>query len=119
MTINSLKDVYIDQLQDLYSACKQAKEVTADLKEAAHNGDLKDALQRGVQGIEDGVSTLEKIILGHDANPNGEHCKGMEGLVAEARAHGLEETFTDSAARDEAGRRSDSLTLRAQLTNQR
>lgn len=31
MTINNLKDVYFDQLQDLHSACSQSMEATAEL----------------------------------------------------------------------------------------
>lgn len=100
MSINSLKDVYIDQLQDLYSACKQSKEATADLMNAAHNQDLKDALQRGIDGISDGMSTLESLVRNHDADPDGEHCKGMEGLAEEARAHGVKESFGDDDAQD-------------------
>lgn len=100
MTINTLKDVYIDQLQDLYSACKQSKSVTSELKDAASNPRLKEALDAGMKGIENGMETLEKLIKGHDAGPEGEHCKGMEGLVNEACAHGLEEDFGDSDAQD-------------------
>ncbi|MCK0150064.1 ferritin-like domain-containing protein [Marivita sp. S6314] len=100
MPMNSLKDVYIDQLQDIYSACKQSLTATKELAGAAHNADLKDALEAGVSGIQDGMDTLETILRSHDADPNGEHCKGMEGLVNEARAHGIEEEFGDDAAQD-------------------
>lgn len=100
MTLQSLKDVYVDQLQDLYSACKQSHGATKKLADAATDSNLKEALQRGVEGIERGMDTLTEIVKSHDADPNGEHCKGMEGLVAEAHAHGLEEDFGDDAARD-------------------
>jgi ferritin-like metal-binding protein YciE len=100
MAINSLKDVYQDQLQDLYSACKQSHEVTVELAEAAKNGELKDALHAGAEGIKDGLTKLEELCRAHDLDPEGEHCKGMEGLVAEARAHGLEEDFSDHDAQD-------------------
>ncbi|WP_299046455.1 ferritin-like domain-containing protein [uncultured Tateyamaria sp.] len=100
MALNSLHDVYIDQLQDIHSACKQSSGVTRKLADAATDPSLKDALERGVEGIERGMDTLSHIIKGHDADPEGEHCKGMEGLVKEARAHGLEQDFGDSAAQD-------------------
>ncbi|MFW2587215.1 ferritin-like domain-containing protein [Sagittula sp. SSi028] len=100
MALNTLKDVYIDQLQDLYSACLQAEGVMDALTAAATDAELKDALKSGKSGIADGKAHLEKIIRAHDADPEGEHCKGMEGLVAEARAHGLEEEFGDYDARD-------------------
>ncbi|MBP0481998.1 ferritin-like domain-containing protein [Sagittula salina] len=100
MSLNSLKDVYVDQLQDLYSACAQSHAVMDDLAGAAENDDLRAALEAGKDGIADGMSKLEHLISGHGAEVGGEHCKGMEGLVAEARAHGLEEDFGDADARD-------------------
>lgn len=98
--MNSLKDVYLDQLMDLYSANKQAKEATRQLADAASNDALRDALTAGVEGIADGNKKLEKLISSHDKDPNGEHCKGMEGLVREARAHAVKEDFSDGALRD-------------------
>ncbi|MEN3793872.1 DUF892 family protein [Fulvimarina sp. MAC3] len=100
MTISNLKDIYIDQAQDIYSACKQSEKVTRELADAARNEDLKNALKAGVDGIESGMQTLAEIIKGHGEDPTGEFCKGMEGLVKEARAHGLEEDITDPDARD-------------------
>ncbi len=100
MTINDLKDVYLDQLQDLYSACKQSLDVTTDLGRAATNDDLKRALNSGVQGINDGMQKISELCNAHDVTPTGEHCKGMEGLVKEARSHGLDDAIKDDDARD-------------------
>ncbi|MDY8109436.1 DUF892 family protein [Fulvimarina sp. 2208YS6-2-32] len=100
MAINNLKDIYIDQAQDIYSACNQSEKVTRELADAAHDESLKNALLAGVDGIRDGKDALAKIIKGHDADPTGEFCKGMEGLVKEARSHALEEEITDPSARD-------------------
>ena len=100
MALNDLKDVYIDQLQDLYSANKQSLEVTRKLAEAAEDSELKDALQAGADGIQQGMDAVAEIVRGHDADPEGEHCKGMEGLVNEAQAHALDEDFGDGAVRD-------------------
>ena len=100
MTITTLKDLYVDQLQDLYSANRQAIQVTRELKEAASSAQLRKALTAGVDGIEEGMDHLKTLIENHDANPRGEHCKGMEGLAAEARAHGVEADFSDEDVRD-------------------
>nr|WP_044007239.1 DUF892 family protein [Jannaschia sp. CCS1] len=100
MTISTLHDVYHDQLQDLYSACKQSLDVTNDLAKAAQNEDLTKALVAGAQGISDGMEKIAQLCNDHDINPDGEHCKGMEGLVKEARAHGLDEAIDDADARD-------------------
>ena len=100
MALNTLHDVYIDQLQDIYSACTQSRDITAKLADAAHHASLRAALERGGEGIERGMDALRHIIEGHGADPEGEHCKGMEGLVNEARAHGLEAAFGDGDAQD-------------------
>ncbi len=100
MTITTLKDLYIDQLQDLYSANRQALEATRELHETAHSGELRKALSAGCEGIEQGMTQIKTLIQNHDANPRGEHCKGMEGLAAEARAHGVEADFADEDVRD-------------------
>ena len=100
MAMNSLKDVYVDQLQDIYSALSQSGEVTKKLADAAKNEDLKKALQAGAEGIHNGMEAVKKLARTHDFDPEGEHCKGMEGLVNEARAHGLEQEFGDEDAQD-------------------
>lgn len=98
--MDNLKDVYLDQLQDLCSANRQAKDVTRELARAAKSEALRAALERGVDGIEDGCDKLKAMIMSHGKDPEGEHCKGMAGLVREARAHALEEDFGSDAARD-------------------
>ncbi|NDV86459.1 DUF892 family protein [Aurantimonas aggregata] len=100
MALNNLKDIYIDQLQDLYSADSQAAKVTRELAGKANDASLKEALEAGVEGIEEGMATLKELITSHGADPKGEFCRGMEGLVKEARAHAIEEEITDPDARD-------------------
>ena len=100
MAMNTLKDVYLDQLQDLYSACKQSHAVTTSLRDAAKHEQLQAALKDGADGIADGMSDIEALCQRHEIDPNGEHCKGMEGLVAEARADALDQEFGDDDTRD-------------------
>jgi ferritin-like metal-binding protein YciE len=98
--MDTLKDLYIDQLQDLRSACTQSRDVVVELEKAATDADLKQALHNSHKGIEAGMDMLSDLIRGHGADVDGEHCKGMEGLVAEAKAHALDEEFGDDAVRD-------------------
>ena len=100
MAMSSLKDVYLDQLQDLYSACKQSHSVTGALADAATEAALKEALSDGATGIRDGMGDIAALCEAHGVSPTGEHCKGMEGLVNEARAHGIDQDFDDADARD-------------------
>jgi ferritin-like metal-binding protein YciE len=100
MPMNSLKDVYHDQLQDLYSANKQSLDVVVALGRAAKNKELSEALIAGSNGISDGIEKIAEICNAHGISPTGEHCKGMEGLVAEAKAHAMEEDYGDDDVRD-------------------
>ncbi|SES42779.1 Ferritin-like metal-binding protein YciE [Tranquillimonas rosea] len=100
MPVNSLKDLYLDQLQDLHSACTQALPVIDELGRAADDKELSQALIQGQNGTAEGIEKIARICGDHGVDPAGEHCKGMQGLVAEARAHGLEESFGDPAVRD-------------------
>lgn len=100
MAINDLKDVYLDQIQDLYSACKQSIETVTKLGDVAKDEELGKGLAAGSAGIAQGMESLEKICSDHGIDPNGEFCKGMEGLVKEAHAHTLDEDFGSDEARD-------------------
>lgn len=100
MTLNTLTDVYHHQLQDLYSGCKQSLEITTELGLAAKDEDLSKALIAGAQGISDGMDQLKSLCARHDIDPEGAHCKGMEGLVREARSHGIDAEFGSSDVQD-------------------
>lgn len=100
MPMNSLKDVYHDQLQGIWSANKQSLDIVVALGRAAKDKELSEALIDGSNGISDGLQKVAEICNTHDIKPTGEHCKGMEGLVAEARAHVLDADFSDDDVRD-------------------
>lgn len=102
MKIDTLHDLYHANLQDAYSACKQALPVTTELGRAASDKELSQALIDGANGISDGMDKLASICADHGIEPTGHHCKGMEGLVTEARHHALEGKFGDNATRDAA-----------------
>ncbi|MEE2862238.1 MAG: ferritin-like domain-containing protein [Paracoccus sp. (in: a-proteobacteria)] len=102
MTVNSLQDLYLDQLKDLYSACKQSQPIVTEMGRAAKSKELSEALIAGNQGIERGMETISELCNRHGVDPTGEHCKGMEGIVAEARKHAIDTQFGDDDTRDAA-----------------
>lgn len=102
MAVDTLKDLYLHGIRDLYSACKQSIPVTEEMAKAATDPELKDALEAGIKGTRDGMKAMEKIAEAHGEKASGEHCKGMEGLVKEARAHALEEEFGSEDVQDAA-----------------
>ncbi|MGB3712350.1 MAG: ferritin-like domain-containing protein [Erythrobacter sp.] len=100
MTISTLKDLYVDQLQDIYSADKQSLDATKKLHDKATSSELKSALEAGVKGISQGMEQVKGLIQGHKADPTGEHCKGMEGIVKEVHAHAVNADIADKDVMD-------------------
>lgn len=100
MTQNTLEDVYRNQLQDIWSSNKQALSVLNELHKATKDAGLSKALVAGSSRINDAKNIVEAICSKHNIVPDGEHCKGMEGIVAEAKAHILQEDYGDDDLRD-------------------
>ena len=72
MAMNSLKDIYLDQLQDIWSANTQSLPVVTELGRAAQDKDLSEALIDGGNGISDGIAEIEKLCNEHGIEPNAE-----------------------------------------------
>jgi ferritin-like metal-binding protein YciE len=95
----SLKDVYIEEMRDLWSANDQMQGVMQSLSEKASDSKLKEMLAKSVGGIGQHTATLKSILEARGGNVGKDHCKGMEGLVAEAKKHAIEAEF-DGQLRD-------------------
>ena len=61
---------------------------------------LKQMLEHSVGGIQRHTDVLKSLIQAHGGETKPEHCKGMEGLVAEALKHGIKEAPSDGKLRD-------------------
>lgn len=87
----SLKDLYIDELKDLWSANDQMQRVVAMIADKASSAQLQDLLSKSVDRIGEHTDVLKELIASADGESGKEHCKGMEGLVQEAKKHILED----------------------------
>ncbi len=85
------KEIYTDELKDLWSANDQMKKVLKKIASKASDKALKEMLTKSLDGIEKHTDVLKELIASNDEKVSKEHCKGMEGLVAEATKHVLEE----------------------------
>lgn len=85
MNLTSLRKLYIHELKDLYSAEHQILDHLPQMVEAAQDKGLRQALEAHHKQTERQVARLEKIFSGLDAKPGGQKCKGMEGLLKEAK----------------------------------
>lgn len=87
----SLKDVYADELKDLWSANDQMTPVVKAMAEKAHDPKLKKMLETSVAGINQHADSLKALLKEAGETVEKEHCKGMEGLVKEALKHTTKE----------------------------
>lgn len=96
----SLKDVYADEMKDLWSANDQMTRAVKTLGEQAHDPKLKQLLTTSVEGIDKHTATLKSLIQEAGGEVEKEHCKGMEGIAAEAIKHGVTEAPSDPELHD-------------------
>src|SRR5947207_15225064 len=83
MKLDSFKDLYIEELRDLYDAEHQLLKGLPAIAEAAVLPDLKEAFANHIEQTKTHVRRLEDIFLGLGVNPLGDPCKTMTGLIAE------------------------------------
>jgi ferritin-like metal-binding protein YciE len=83
MKEDSLKELFIKELKDLYSAETQLVKALPKMAKAATNSDLKAGFEEHLKQTEGHVGRLEKIMKSLDESPKGKKCKGMEGLIKE------------------------------------
>lgn len=83
MTANSLQELYVEQLQDLYSAEQQIIKALPKMIEAAQSEDLRNALNEHLEVTRNQATRIETICQKLDEDPKNEKCKGMEGVLKE------------------------------------
>jgi ferritin-like metal-binding protein YciE len=95
MSIASLKDLYIDELGDLYDAETQAIRALARLSEAARAPELKEALSRHSDESRLHLERLQLIFTHWGTKIPLRRCAGVAGIVQEA-----DERVTEPATAD-------------------
>ena len=96
----SLKEVYTDEIKDLWSANDQMVRALTTLNEGAHDAKLKKHLTESISGIGKHNETLKSLLEDAGETVEKEHCKGMEGLCKEALKHGVKEAPENGELRD-------------------
>ncbi len=85
MTLENLKDLYVEQLRDLHSAEVQLINALPKMAEQATHGELKNAFNEHLEQTRTHRERLEQAFKGLGEKPGGEKCKAMEGLIKEAK----------------------------------
>ena len=95
MEMETLRELYVDELKDLYSAEKQLVKALPKMAKNATSPELQDAFTDHLEQTKGHVERLEQIFETLEASPGGKKCVGMEGLIEEAK-----ELLEEDAAED-------------------
>jgi ferritin-like metal-binding protein YciE len=85
MKLESLKDLYLEQLRDLYSAETQLVEALPRMVEAAHNPALQKTFGDHLRQTQEHIERLDRIFRDLGQSPKGHTCEGMQGLIREGQ----------------------------------
>ena len=95
MQKGSLRQLYVDELKDLYSTETQLTKALPKMAKASSNSELRQAFEEHLRQTSEHVSRLERIFEMLEEKPTGKKCLGMDGLVKEG-AENMQEDYEDS-----------------------
>ncbi len=85
MELETLKDLYIHELKDLYSAENQIIKALPKMAKAATDEKLVAGFKEHLEQTKEHANRLETILKSHDETTRGPKCKGMEGVIKEGQ----------------------------------
>jgi ferritin-like metal-binding protein YciE len=81
--LNSLHNLFEDELRDVYDAEKQILKALPKIIKASSNEKLRVALSDHLEETRGQVKRLEQAFASLDLKPKGKHCAGMKGILEE------------------------------------
>jgi ferritin-like metal-binding protein YciE len=79
----SLRDLFEEELKDLYNAEQQIVKSLPKMAGAVSSSDLKDAFEHHLEQTYGHIERLEQIFERQSMTAKGKKCEGMEGLLKE------------------------------------
>ncbi len=95
MSKNSLKELYVEELKDLFSAENQLTKALPKMAKAASSDELRQGFEEHLEQTRGHVQRLQQIFEQLGEKATGKKCLGMEGLVKEG-AETMGEDFEDA-----------------------
>lgn len=83
MADETLQDLYLSELKDLYSAEQQLVKALPKIVKAAESEELSEAIASHLEETKNQVGRLEQIFESLGENPKGKKCVGMQGIIEE------------------------------------
>jgi ferritin-like metal-binding protein YciE len=83
MKIETMEDLFLEQVEDLYDAEKRLVKALPKMAEACTSQTLRQAFESHLMETESHVSRLETIFRSLDQDAKGQTCDAMKGLISE------------------------------------
>ena len=83
MKMETLQDVYIEELRDLYDAEQQLLKALPKMAKASSSEELQEAFEKHLEQTKTHVDRLEEVFEEIGEKPKGKTCKAMKGLIEE------------------------------------
>jgi ferritin-like metal-binding protein YciE len=81
--VETMEELFLDELRDLYDAEKQLTKALPKMAKAATSPQLRSAFEEHLTQTEGHVSRLEQIFESMDEKSSGKTCAAMKGLIKE------------------------------------
>ena len=85
MEMQSLQDLFEDELKDTYNAEKQILKALPRMAKKASSDELREAFELHEEETREHVQRLEQIFKLMGKAPKGKPCKAMQGIVEEGK----------------------------------
>jgi ferritin-like metal-binding protein YciE len=83
MEVDTLRDLFVKELSDIYSAEKQIVQALPKMAKAASFPELRRAFENHLEQTKGHLERLDKVFTIFGEKPKRVKCKGMEGLIEE------------------------------------
>jgi len=83
MPENTLRELFLEELQDMYNAERQLTRALPKMAKAAESEDLQEAFTAHLEETQGQIVRLERVFESLGEKVKGKKCEGMEGIIEE------------------------------------
>jgi ferritin-like metal-binding protein YciE len=87
MAIETMKQLMLEELREIYSAERLALRAYPGMRKAIQTQSLREAIERHVEETREQVERLGQLFEMMDARTRGKTCNAIQGLIEEAQEH--------------------------------
>jgi ferritin-like metal-binding protein YciE len=99
--VNSLRELLIEELRDIYDAEKRLTKALPKISKASSHDELKSAIDAHLEETREHVTRLEQAFDALDTPARAKTCAAMKGLIEEGDEHAGED-YADEGLKDAA-----------------